>query len=82
MNMLTLLFQASLTYAEAQMKIDDPSLADNLTNSLRWLNKLAKILKAKRIQNGQVYSTNLSPAWFDYLKPEGIKIVVENKVQR
>ncbi|XP_067651291.1 exosome complex exonuclease RRP44-like [Haliotis asinina] len=44
--------KASLTYAEAQMKIDDPTLTDELTVSLRGLNRLAKILKKRRIDNG------------------------------
>ncbi|XP_063068491.1 exosome complex exonuclease RRP44 [Engraulis encrasicolus] len=44
--------KASLTYAEAQMRIDDASMNDDITKSLRGLNKLAKILKAGRIENG------------------------------
>ncbi|XP_041937482.1 exosome complex exonuclease RRP44 [Alosa sapidissima] len=44
--------KASLTYAEAQMKIDDANMNDDITQSLRGLNKLAKILKAKRIEKG------------------------------
>nr|KAI8762821.1 exosome complex exonuclease RRP44 [Biomphalaria glabrata] len=44
--------KASLTYAEAQLKIDDPNASDNLTKSLRGLNHLAKILKKKRLDNG------------------------------
>ncbi|CAI5771692.1 Uncharacterized protein PODLI_1B028525 [Podarcis lilfordi] len=44
--------KASLTYAEAQMKIDSSSLNDDITSSLRGLNKLAKILKKRRIDNG------------------------------
>ena len=47
-----LTFQMSFTYAEAQMRIDDPSQADEITQSLRHLNKLAKILKEKRIEQG------------------------------
>lgn len=46
------LFKASLTYAEAQMRIDSASMNDDITVSLRGLNKLAKILKKKRIDNG------------------------------
>lgn len=45
-------FQASLTYAEAQMRIDDTSKNDDVTKSLRGLNKLAKILKRRRIEKG------------------------------
>lgn len=46
------LFQASLTYAEAQMRIDDTTKNDDITKSLRGLNKLAKILKRRRIEKG------------------------------
>ncbi|XP_035249105.1 exosome complex exonuclease RRP44 [Anguilla anguilla] len=44
--------KASLTYAEAQMRIDDAHMNDDITRSLRGLNKLAKILKRKRIEKG------------------------------
>uniref|UniRef100_A0A803W9D2 Exosome complex exonuclease RRP44 n=1 Tax=Ficedula albicollis TaxID=59894 RepID=A0A803W9D2_FICAL len=44
--------KASLTYAEAQMRIDSATMNDDITISLRGLNKLAKILKKKRIDNG------------------------------
>uniref|UniRef100_A0A672TPA5 Protein DIS3 homolog n=1 Tax=Strigops habroptila TaxID=2489341 RepID=A0A672TPA5_STRHB len=44
--------KASLTYAEAQMRIDSATMNDDITTSLRELNKLAKILKKKRIDNG------------------------------
>ncbi|RMC06964.1 hypothetical protein DUI87_16416 [Hirundo rustica rustica] len=44
--------KASLTYAEAQMRIDSAAMNDDVTTSLRELNKLAKILKRKRIDNG------------------------------
>ena len=47
-----MLVQASLTYAEAQIRIDDPKSNDDITKSLRWLNTLAKVLKKKRIDNG------------------------------
>uniref|UniRef100_A0A8C6Y5L9 Protein DIS3 homolog n=1 Tax=Naja naja TaxID=35670 RepID=A0A8C6Y5L9_NAJNA len=40
--------KASLTYAEAQMKIDSATLKDDITTSLRGLNRLAKILKKHR----------------------------------
>lgn len=48
--------QASLTYAEAQMMIDDSTKNDRITKSLRGLNKLAKILKTRRIENGWAQS--------------------------
>lgn len=44
--------KASLTYAEAQMRIDDTTMNDDITKSLRGLNKLAKILKGRRIDKG------------------------------
>uniref|UniRef100_A0A6Q2XF12 Exosome complex exonuclease RRP44 n=1 Tax=Esox lucius TaxID=8010 RepID=A0A6Q2XF12_ESOLU len=44
--------KASLTYAEAQMRIDDTSMNDDITKSLRGLNRLAKILKRQRIEKG------------------------------
>ncbi|XP_076839145.1 exosome complex exonuclease RRP44 [Brachyhypopomus gauderio] len=44
--------KASLTYAEAQMRIDDASMNDDITKSLRGLNALAKILKGRRIEKG------------------------------
>lgn len=47
-----ILSKASLTYGEAQCKIDDVNANDNLTLSLRGLNRLAKILKKKRLDNG------------------------------
>jgi len=46
--------QAALTYAEAQMKIDDPEMNDEVTVGLRQLNNLAKILKIRRQENGLV----------------------------
>uniref|UniRef100_A0A8D0Y5K5 Protein DIS3 homolog n=1 Tax=Sus scrofa TaxID=9823 RepID=A0A8D0Y5K5_PIG len=44
--------KASLTYAEAQMRIDSAAMNDSITTSLRGLNKLAKILKKRRIEKG------------------------------
>lgn len=51
--------KASLTYAEAQMRIDDTTMNDDITKSLRGLNKLAKILKRKRIDNGALTLSSL-----------------------
>ena len=45
-------FQASFTYADAQAIIDDSKRNDDIAQSLRSLNNLAKKLKAKRIENG------------------------------
>ncbi|XP_020494844.2 exosome complex exonuclease RRP44 [Labrus bergylta] len=51
--------KASLTYAEAQMKIDDTSKNDDITKSLRGLNKIAKILKRHRIEKGALTLSSL-----------------------
>lgn len=51
--------KASLTYAEAQMRIDDTSMNDDITKSLRGLNKLAKILKKERIKKGALTLSSL-----------------------
>lgn len=42
----------AMTYEEAQLTIDDKSQTDSLSQSLRNLNKLAKILKRNRMKNG------------------------------
>ncbi|CAH1778412.1 unnamed protein product [Owenia fusiformis] len=44
--------KASLTYAQAQLIIDETSRNDELATSLRGLNRLAKILKQGRIDKG------------------------------
>lgn len=44
--------RVALTYAEAQMRIDDAKLVDSVTESLRRLNELAKILKKGRLDDG------------------------------
>ena len=44
--------RAALTYAEAQLKIDDPKQSDEVTIGLRGLNRLAKILKQQRLSKG------------------------------
>ncbi|XP_008319769.1 exosome complex exonuclease RRP44 [Cynoglossus semilaevis] len=51
--------KASLTYAEAQMRIDDVNKNDDITKSLRGLNKLAKILKRGRIEKGALTLSSL-----------------------
>ncbi|KAM7385436.1 hypothetical protein PAMP_001519 [Pampus punctatissimus] len=51
--------KASLTYAEAQMRIDDTTKNDDITESLRGLNKLAKILKRQRIEKGALTLSSL-----------------------
>ncbi|XP_071443528.1 exosome complex exonuclease RRP44 [Hetaerina americana] len=42
----------ALTYEQAQIRIDDPSSNDSVTLSLRSLNRLAKLLKKRRIEKG------------------------------
>uniref|UniRef100_A0A182Q2N5 Protein DIS3 homolog n=1 Tax=Anopheles farauti TaxID=69004 RepID=A0A182Q2N5_9DIPT len=42
----------ALTYEEAQIIIDDPRQTNEVATSLRMLNKLAKILKRRRTENG------------------------------
>ncbi|KAG2423316.1 hypothetical protein HXX76_015463 [Chlamydomonas incerta] len=44
--------RASLTYQEAQSRIDDGSMTDELTVSLRTMNRLAKIMRARRAAAG------------------------------
>ncbi|XP_055358515.1 exosome complex exonuclease RRP44 isoform X2 [Betta splendens] len=51
--------KASLTYAEAQMRIDDTTKNDSITKNLRGLNKLAKILKRRRIEKGALTLSSL-----------------------
>lgn len=41
-----------MTYEEAQIAIDDKTRSDTIATSLRILNKLAKKLKKKRLDNG------------------------------
>lgn len=42
----------SMSYGEAQARMDDPNRHDELTESVRTLNKLAKILKQRRLDAG------------------------------
>ncbi|KAG8690408.1 exosome catalytic subunit dis3 [Ceratobasidium sp. 423] len=44
--------KAAFTYEEAQIRKDDPTLNDELTQSIRMLNSLALKLKAKRMAAG------------------------------
>lgn len=41
-----------MTYEEAQIAIDDDKRKDEVATSLRILNKLAKKMKKKRLDNG------------------------------
>ncbi|XP_070553170.1 exosome complex exonuclease RRP44-like [Ptychodera flava] len=44
--------RAALTYEQAQLRIDDSSMNDDITLGLRGLNRLAKIMKRRRIEKG------------------------------
>ncbi|KAI8050851.1 hypothetical protein BDF22DRAFT_693710 [Syncephalis plumigaleata] len=44
--------KASFTYEQAQQRIDNAEMQDDLTQSIRLLNELAKKLRAKRIERG------------------------------
>lgn len=44
--------RSAMTYEEAQLIIDDPTKQDSIAQALRDLNKLAKILKARRLARG------------------------------
>jgi exosome complex exonuclease DIS3/RRP44 len=44
--------KAALTYEQAQLIIDDKNKNDEIAQSLRRLNSLAKILKRRRTENG------------------------------
>ena len=41
-----------MSYAEAQSRIDDSRLHDELTENLRLLNRLGKIFRSRRKENG------------------------------
>ena len=44
--------KASLTYDEAQAMLDDPTRSDSVADSVRLLNKFARIFKARRVAAG------------------------------
>ncbi len=44
--------KASLTYDEAQARLDDPKMNDSISLGVKALNGLAKKLRAKRIAKG------------------------------
>ena len=44
--------RAALTYAEAQTRIDDQRLTDDVSAGLRELNRIAKILRQRRAERG------------------------------
>lgn len=44
--------RAALTYAEAQTRIDDERLTDEVSTGLRQLNQIARILRRRRTDDG------------------------------
>ena len=44
--------RAALTYAEAQTRIDDARLTDDVSAGLRELNRIARILRRRRAERG------------------------------
>lgn len=44
--------RAALSYQEAQMRIDDSRMEDEITSGLRNLMKVAKVLRARRAAAG------------------------------
>lgn len=44
--------RAALTYAEAQSRIDDTRLTDEISENLRVMNRLAKIMRQRRTERG------------------------------
>ncbi|KAI3651168.1 hypothetical protein MP228_004649 [Amoeboaphelidium protococcarum] len=46
--------KASLTYEEAQRRVDDSKMQDELTQSIRQLNRFAKLFKQKRQEAGSL----------------------------
>lgn len=46
--------KASLSYGEAQKRIDDLSLSDEMTTSIRMLHKFSHILKERRMEKGSL----------------------------
>ena len=44
--------KAALSYAEAQARMDDERIADEITLGLREMNRLAKVMRARRFERG------------------------------
>lgn len=64
--------KASLTYDEAQMRIDDLGMEDGVSKGIRVLNGLAKMLRKKRIENGAL--TLASPEVRFKIEGEGVDV--------
>ncbi|XP_071510862.1 exosome complex exonuclease RRP44-like [Diadema antillarum] len=73
--------RAAFTYEEAQLKIDDRSQNDALAIGLRGLNRMAKILKQRRIDNGALTLAS-SEIRFSMDSETHDPIEVERKVMR
>ena len=61
--------KAALTYTEAQLKIDSAD-QDEISKSLRRLNALAKVLKAKRIEKGALVLASANEIRFSEAESE------------
>ena len=73
--------KAALTYAEAQAKIDSSS-DDELTQGLRRLNHLAKILKAQRLGKGALVLANAGEIKFIEVESETHENITEIQTKK
>lgn len=64
----------AMTYEEAQVLIDDPAEQGEIAKSLRNLNKLAKILKKRRMDNGLVYISSFVSKIINYFLFQGLSL--------
>ena len=69
--------RAAMTYAEAQAKLDQGNMKDQVTASLFRLNSLAKKLKQKRINNGALVLANQGEIKFIEVESETHDNVME-----
>ena len=73
--------RGAMTYAEAQLKIDSPHDKDEIANGLRRLNKIAKILKQKRLDAGALVLASANEIKFVELDSETHENVFEIKAK-
>jgi exosome complex exonuclease DIS3/RRP44 len=62
--------RGAFTYADAQLRIDNASLTDEITESLRGLNRLAQKLKQKRVAKGALVLANMGELKFVEVESE------------
>ena len=62
--------KGAFTYAEAQLRIDNRNMNDEVTLGLRGLNEMAKILRRKRIENGAIILANMGELKFVEVESE------------